>query len=137
MNTQTETETDPRVESVARAYIEAVGVRDLAPMEMLLADTLVATFAAGSSDKGEWIEALRRLLPILVRNDIREIYVQGGRACVVYDFVTDTPAGAVRCVELLTVVDGRIEEIELLLDRVAFAPVRQALEERVRSADVS
>ena len=50
--------------------------------------------------------------------------------CVVYDFVTDTAAGAVRCIELLTVDGGVITEIELLLDRVAFAPVNQALEER-------
>jgi hypothetical protein len=40
----------------------------------------------------------------------------------------------VRCVELLSVVDGRIEEIELILDRLAFTPVRQALEERARAS---
>ncbi|MFF1878925.1 hypothetical protein [Leifsonia sp. NPDC058230] len=137
MNTRIDTETDRSVEATARAYIETVGARELSPLESLLSDTLVATFAAGTSDKGEWIEALRRLLPVLVRNDISEIYTRGPRACVVYDFVTDTSGGAVRCVELLTVVDGRIEEIELLLDRVAFAPVRQALEERARSASGS
>src|SRR3954452_24441122 len=118
------------VDSAARAYIEAVGRRDLVPLEDLLDKRLVATFAGGTSSKQEWLDALERLLPALVRNDIREVYVAGPRASVVYDFVTDTPAGAVRCVELLTVEDGRITEIELLLDRVAFAPVRAALEER-------
>jgi hypothetical protein len=44
--------------------------------------------------------------------------------------VTDTPAGAVVCVELVTVQDGRITEVELVLDRVAFAPVQATLKER-------
>ena len=44
--------------------------------------------------------------------------------------VTDTPAGVVVCVELVTVRDGRITEVELVLDRVAFAPVQATLKER-------
>jgi ketosteroid isomerase-like protein len=118
------------IETVARSYIEAVGRRDLSPLQDLLAEHLVAAFAGSTSTKAEWVAALGRLLPALVRNDIREVYVRGTRACVVYDFVTDTPAGAVRCVELLSIEDDRITEIELLLDRVQFAPVNQALQER-------
>jgi hypothetical protein len=49
----------------------------------------------------------------------------------VYDFVTDTAAGAVRCIELLTISADKIREIELVLDRVAFAPVNEALKARV------
>lgn len=115
---------------VAREYIDAVGARDLEPLQRLLDPELTATFAGGQSNKEEWIEALRQLLPVLVRNDIREVFAVEERVCVVYDFVTDTPAGAVRCVELVTVRDSRISEIELLLDRVAFAPVQNALMER-------
>src|SRR4051794_19343458 len=121
---------DTAIETTARAYIEAVGRRDLTPLQDLLDERLTAAFAGSTSTKEQWVQALDRLLPALVRNDIREVYVAGSRACVVYDFVTDPPAGAVRCVELLTVEDGRITDIELLLDRVQFAPVRQALEER-------
>ncbi|MCU1420690.1 MAG: nuclear transport factor 2 family protein [Microbacteriaceae bacterium] len=116
--------------SVARAYIEAVGAHDLAPLDDLLDDSLVASFAGAPSDKSSWIAALNRLLPALVRNDIREVFVDGERGCVIYDFVTDTDAGAVACVETVTVRDGRITRIELLLDRVAFAPVNKALAER-------
>jgi ketosteroid isomerase-like protein len=116
--------------SVARAYIEAVGAHDLAPLDDLLDDSLVASFAGAPSDKPTWIAALNRLLPALVRNDIREVFVDGDRGCVIYDFVTDTDAGAVTCVETVTVRDGRITRIELLLDRVAFAPVNAALAER-------
>jgi ketosteroid isomerase-like protein len=117
-------------ESVARAYIEAVGARDLKPLDTLFDDRMRATLSGSHSNKTEWIEALRGLLPAVTRNDIREIFSAGSRACVVYDFVTNTPAGTIVCVELVTVRGGQITEVELVLDRVAFAPVRAALQER-------
>jgi ketosteroid isomerase-like protein len=119
--------------AVARTYIEAVGAHDLATVDGLLADGLAARFAGGTIGKGEWMAALERLLPALVRNDVREVFVNGDRACVIYDFVTDTAAGAVPCVELVSVRDGSITEIELIFDRVAFAPVNEALAERAAS----
>lgn len=120
------------IKAIARQYIEAVGTHDLEPLEELFDEGFVATFAGTSSDKATWITALDRLLPALIRNEIREIFTDGARArvCVVYDFVTNTDAGVVRCVELLTVDDSKILEIELILDRVAFAPVNKMLNER-------
>lgn len=116
--------------AIARTYIEAVGAHDLATVDGLLSDELAAVFAGGTIGKQEWIAALARLLPALERNEVREVFADGDRACVVYDFVTDTPAGAVPCVELVTVRDGRITAIELIFDRVAFAPVNEALAAR-------
>jgi hypothetical protein len=120
----------PGIEATARSYIQAVGSHDLEALEHLLDDDLRATFAGAALGKAGWTTALRRLLPVLVRNEIREVFTSGDRACVVYDFVTGTAAGAVRCVELLTVNAGRVREIELILDRVGFAPVNRALNER-------
>lgn len=122
--------TPTETETVARDYIAAVGAGDLAPLATLLGDSLEATFAGAILDKTGWIAALERLLPALVRNDILEVFTAGDRACIVYDFVTDTSAGAVRCVELLSVADGAITRVELLLDRVQFGPVNAALAER-------
>ena len=125
-----DTDRNADTESVASAYIEAVGAHELDALDHLFADRLVAVMGAASYDRQAWLAALNRLLPALVRNDIREIFTDGERACVIYDFVTDTDAGAVRCVELVTVVDGVITEIELIFDRVAFAPVNQALSQQ-------
>lgn len=130
ISTEASSESEASTESVARNYIDAVGAGNLEVLETLFDDRMLAVFAGARLDKGEWTAALRRLLPILVRNDIREVFVAGQRACVVYDFVTDTPAGAVVCVELVTVSDDRITEVELILDRVAFGPVQVALQER-------
>lgn len=115
---------------IARAYIDAVGAHDLDSVDGLLADTLEARVGAGASNKEQWMLALARLLPALLRNDVRDVYEHGDHACVVYDFVTDTPAGAVVCVENLHVADGRITDIELVFDKVALAPVTEALKER-------
>jgi ketosteroid isomerase-like protein len=115
---------------IARAYIEAVGAHDLDTVDGLLADELEARVGAAASTKQQWMAALGRLLPALVRNDIRDVYENGDHACVVYDFVTDTPAGVVVCVENVHVADGRITDIELVFDKVAFAPVNEALKER-------
>lgn len=120
-------------ETIARRYIQAVGAHDEGPLDELLDVALVAEFAGSTLDKEGWLTALHRLMPALVRNEIREVFSAGDRACVVYDFVTDTAAGAVRCVELLTVREGRIAHIELLLDRVAFAPVNEELALRAAS----
>lgn len=51
---------------------------------------------------------------------------------MVYDFITDTAAGAVRRIELLTVNADKISEVELVLDRAAFAPVNEALKRGCR-----
>jgi hypothetical protein len=119
------------VEGIARSYIQAVGSHDMNALEKLLGEDLVATFAGTALDRAGWTTALRRLFPALVRNDIREVFTAQDRACVVYDFVSDTAAGAVRCIELLTISADKIREIELVLDRVAFAPVNEALKARV------
>jgi ketosteroid isomerase-like protein len=126
------TTTDTR--SIARAYIEAVSAHELEPLEDLLDHELTATFSGDSLDKTAWIAALNRLMPALLRNEIQEIFATEDRACVVYDFVTNTQAGAIRCVELLTVANGKILDVELILDRLAFAPVNTALRERVAQA---
>ncbi|MGN6427035.1 MAG: nuclear transport factor 2 family protein [Leifsonia sp.] len=120
----------PDTARLARRYIEAVGEHDLDAVDGMLDDDVSAVFAGGRFGKAEWLAALKRLLPALIRNDIRDVFAEGDRGCVVYDFVTDTPAGAVACVEVITAHDDAIVSIELLLDRVAFAPVNEALAQR-------
>ena len=125
---------DSSVEGIARSYILAVGSHDMEALEKLLGEDLLATFAGTTLDKAGWTTAIKRLLPALIRNEIREVFSAQDRACVVYDFITDTAAGAVRCIELLTINADKISEIELVLDRAAFAPVNEALKARMPPA---
>ena len=119
------------VGAIATRYIELVGAHDLEPLEDLFADSLVATTVSATFDKPGWIAALRRLLPILERNDVRQVVVDGSVACVVYDFVTDTEAGAVPCAEWITIdADGRISGINLLFEKTNWAQVATAIQAR-------
>lgn len=115
--------------AIGHRYVRAVGEHDLETVRDLLDEELIAEFAGGRFGKDEWLAALDRLLPALNRNDRIRALGDGARASVDYDFVTATPAGTIRCVELVEVADGRIRGIELVLDRVAFAPVNQWLQE--------
>ena len=119
------------VGAIATRYIELVGAHDLDAVEGLLAENVVATTTRGTSTKAEWIAALRRLLPVLERNEIRQVVVDGDSACVVYDFVTDTEAGAVPCAEWITIdADGRMTAINLLFEKTHWAHVVAALQDR-------
>jgi hypothetical protein len=130
--------------AVITRYIELVGAHDLAPLGDLFADDLVATSGGRTFTKTEWIAALDRLLPVLVRNEIRQVFVGGPStssgsgvgsatesACVVYDFVTDTEAGAVPCVEWITTDEaGRMTAVELIFEKANWAHVAAAIQER-------
>jgi hypothetical protein len=76
-----------------------------------------------------YLAALRRLSPIIARNEIRHVYVDEEGACVLYDFVTGTPVGPVASVERLTIEDGRIRSIWLLFDKGRWPEVVERLEE--------
>jgi ketosteroid isomerase-like protein len=116
--------------TIIRRYIDLVGAHDLAPLGDLLADDLVAATSGGTFTKAEWVAALDRLLPILVRNDIREIFEAGDKAAVFYDFVTNTDAGAVPCAEWITVADGTITTVELIFEQSKWSHVVAALSAR-------
>ena len=119
------------VGEIAGRYIELVGRHDLGALDDLIADSVVATTTSATFDKAGWIAALRRLLPVLVRNEIRQVVVDGTSACVVYDFVTDTDAGAIPCAEWVTVdADGRMTAINLLFEKTNWAAVAAAIQER-------
>jgi SnoaL-like domain len=64
----------------------------------------------------QYMSGLPRLATVIVRNDIREIVVEGSRAFILYDFVTDTTAGTVLSGEFLTFEDGLIRSIILIYD---------------------
>ena len=64
---------------------------------------------------------------------MRELIVEGDRAFVLYDFVTDTPVGSVFCGEFLTVEDGLIRSSTLIFDWRRWPEVLQELQARIGS----
>jgi len=126
-------ETSPK--AVSLAYLEAFEQQQFERVSALLHPDLEFTGPGGSSHTAQdYITALRRLSPVLLRNDVKKTFVDGNDVCVIYDFVTDTAAGALPSVEWHAVEDGRIRSIRLVFDRVSFQPVREELARRAAIA---
>jgi ketosteroid isomerase-like protein len=116
---------------VALEYIEACGRKDYDTVSRLLSPSM--TFVGpGNALTGvaPYLAVLQRLGPVWMRSDVKKVFVDGDEAVVIYDFVTDTPAGAVPIVEWLRVEDGQIASVILFFDRVTFKPAADKLAHR-------
>ena len=121
--------TDPR--ELVTSYIQAVGERRLEALHPLLDSD--AEFTLGDNTvrgREAFVGAFRRLLPIIERNDIRHLFVDGDQACVVYDFVTSTPVGPVLSVEHIRLRNGRIASSTLVFERLHWPEVLMVLKDR-------
>lgn len=119
------------IRDLVTEYIHAVGEGRLDRVEELLdPDVEFRGTAAELHGSEAYVGALRRLVPILLRNEIRQIVVEGNQAVVLYDFVTDTEAGAVLSTEWLTIEDGRIRSVVLFFDLRRWPEVIQELRRR-------
>jgi hypothetical protein len=120
---------DPK--TIALSYVEACGRKDFDAVAPLLAtDVRVRGPARVIEGAAPYLAVLRQLGTIWAGSRVRKTVGDGADVCVVYDFVSDTPAGAVPMVECVSVEDGKIRAIELYYDRVAFEPARGELERR-------
>jgi hypothetical protein len=116
--------------TVAREYIEAVVRGDIDAVAERLHPEMAFSAGGRSLDRDGYLQALRRLTLILERNEISRTIADGDDVCVVYDFVTDTPAGAVPSVEWLTLDAGRIKSVRLIFERERWPEVLAELERR-------
>lgn len=125
---------DPR--ALAVAYIEAVGRKQFERVaEFLHPD--VEFLTSGGSIRGvpAYVGALQRLAPIIMRNDVHTTIVDGSDVAVVYDFVTDTSAGAVSTIEWITTEAGRIRTSRLIFDKQQWPAAVAELMRRISSAN--
>jgi SnoaL-like domain len=99
-------------------YVSAAGEKRFDRLEELVHPNATMDGTVKSESKGgeAFVQGFRNLAPIIDRNEIREVIVEGDRAFVLYDFVTDSPAGAVLTGELLTIQEDRIISSTLIFD---------------------
>jgi hypothetical protein len=119
------------VRDLVTAYIQAVGEGRLEALPAMLepdAEFIVGDIHLRGAEA--FVSGFRRLVPIILRNEIRKLFVDGNEACVIYDFVTDTPAGPVVSVEHIKFVNGRIASSLLVFERQHWPEVQAALNER-------
>ena len=111
-----EAQSDPR--ALVIDYIKAVGQKNFDYVaELLHPDVEFVTQGPTIRGVPAFVGALRRLAPIIVRNDVHTTIVDGNDVVILYDFVTDTPAGAVRTMEWVTTDAGQIRTSRLIFHK--------------------
>jgi hypothetical protein len=116
---------DPR--TVAVAYLDAFGKKRFDRLADLLHPDVEFKGPGGSLHNArDLIASLRKLAPVLLRTDLKRVFVERDEALVRYDFVTDTPVGPVPIVEMLKIENGRVRSIWLLFDRQVWNAVLAA-----------
>lgn len=113
------------------SYINAVGEHRLDALAEMLDPDVEFTLGDNTVRGVEaFVAGFERLMPIILRNDIRKVFVDGDEACAIYDFVTDTPAGPVLSVEYLKFRNGRLASTLLVFERLHWSEALAALAER-------
>ncbi len=93
----------------ARAIVEkfqaALGTGDWTAARQCLHDNLSFRGPLEAFEKADpYIEAIKKLHPIVERIDLKKLFVDGNDVCMLYDMVTKTPAGTAFIAEWLQVM---------------------------------
>lgn len=105
--------------------------------EMLHPDVEFDGTAKPIRGRDAYMSGLPRLVSVLKGNEVKDVIVDDDRAFVLYDFVTETPAGAVLSGELLTFDDaGLITKITLLFDHRRWPEVIAEIQRRAAATAV-
>jgi hypothetical protein len=105
------------LKSIVTAYIQAAGSHNYDAVSGYVAENV--SFKGPLSEStgaANFIAGLKRMAPIWLRNEVRHVFVNGDRVCVIYDFVTNMPLGALPCAEVLSFDGDRIANVELFFD---------------------
>ena len=113
--------------SVGEGYFDAWTSKDFETARSLVHDDLAFRGPFESFERADdFFGSLRQVGGgLLKRADKKKVFVDGDDVCVIYDFVTDTPAGTSPTAEWYRVRDGKIAEIRVFFDTRPFAALRQ------------
>ena len=107
---------------VVGEYQQAMGKGDFATARKLLHDTLSFRGPIETFDSPEpYLESLKKLHHIIQRIDMKKIFADGDDVCVLYDMVTNTPAGTAFIAEWYQVKGDKIAAIRVVFDARPFA----------------
>lgn len=118
-------------QDLIRRYIEAEGQKDWTAIESLLDQNLRFRLGDKEIGKAEYLGVLKRLGIVWNGNQVKRIFVDGNEAVALYDFISDTPTGAVPCVEWIRLRGGKIIEIDFLFEREKWGAVEKEIMRRL------
>jgi hypothetical protein len=109
---------------VVMGYQGAMAKDDWAGARAHLTDTIdfVGPFDKFSRPD-DLLAALKKLHPIVERVDLHRVFADGDDVCMLYDLVTNSPAGTAYVCEWYHVSKGKIDRIRVVFDPRPFAPL--------------
>ena len=109
-------------QEIVEKFQAALGKKDFAEARKLLRDDLSFQGPLDKFDKADnYLEAVKRLASIIQRIDIKRIFVDGNDVCLLYDMVTNTPAGTAFIAEWYQVKGNKISSLRVVFDARPFA----------------
>jgi hypothetical protein len=107
---------------VVQCFLKAMGSGDLVAARTYLRDDVKFRGPIDAFDKPEpYLEALKKLHPIIERIEVKKMFVDGNDVCLLYDMVTKTPAGTAFIAEWFQVQGDKIAAIRVVFDARPFA----------------
>jgi len=108
--------------NVIQQFQQALGKGDFTAARHLLHDNLSFRGPIDTFHKPEpYLEALKKLQPIIQRIDILKMFADGNDVCVLYDMVTNTPIGTAFICEWYQVKGDKISSVRIVFDARPFA----------------
>jgi ketosteroid isomerase-like protein len=110
---------------VVHRYYEALGNGDFDAARRLLKDDLRFKGPFDEFDNADdYAKAIQALWGMVRSVDIQHMWTDGAEVAVIYDMVTDTPAGTQLVCEWYGIEGGKIARIRVVFDTAPFAFLR-------------
>ena len=112
--------------ATVQGYFDALARREDGWQSILADDMVFTSFTSPVKEvrgKGPFLEATRRFYSSIVSLQLRELIVEGGKACALTRYELRAPTGATftsDVAELFTVNDGRIDSFAIYFDSAPF-----------------
>jgi hypothetical protein len=107
---------------IVEQYKTAMGRGDFTAARHLLHDDLLFEGPIDTFNRAdEYLEASKRLATIIERIDVKKMFADGNDVCVLYEMVTNTPAGTAFIVDWYQVRGAKIGALRAVFDARPFA----------------
>lgn len=107
---------------VVESYRAALGKGDFAAARELMQDDMTFIGPIDTFHKADdYLTASKKLASIIQRIDVKKVFADGDDVCVLYDMVTNTPAGTAFIAEWYHVKGGKIADLRAVFDARPFA----------------